>query len=135
MNAKDRIAYTHPEVLAALCVWEEMLAKRCRDKTMTPFMRAWDLGGSGAMRGHAVDVGRWIESLFVGAPGDLADPMNALCDKYPFDWEVVPALVDIVAWGQWSGWTAPSGTPAEIAARVAESLNAGAGRASHNQEG
>ena len=115
----DEKLYSAAEMQAALCVWEAMLDKRMSSKEPeSPFMRTWDNSGAHEMRDLATEIAVWIEALFEGSErGDMSHPWNALCDALSFDWEIVPAVIDMIEWDDFD-WVRPTGTAAEIAARL-----------------
>ena len=120
----DEKLYTAAEMQAALCVWEAMLDKRMSSKEPeSPFMVMWDGSGAYEMRDRATEIAVWIESLFEDSKwGDMTHPWRALCDALSFDWEIVPTLLDMIEWegaGYGASWMKPTGSPAEIADRIA----------------
>jgi hypothetical protein len=121
------LTYTEGDAECALCVWEEMLRLRnTEDADNAKAMTAtWEWSGTAEMRVMAIDIGKWIVSLFEPATsenGYSVGAMQELCDQHSFDWDVIPAILTLVVWDKETGWEKPPGTPAEIAARVAEAL-------------
>lgn len=99
--------YTESNVEAALCVWEDLLARTSGDLSgddpgLDAFLHA---NGTVVLRQHAVSLGVWVDQAYGLMNEDVRDAV-------PFDWEIVPALMDLVEWRA-DGYSTP--LPAEAA--------------------
>jgi len=84
--------YTHSEALAAICLFEAMLECVLHDKTAdTPLMRVWANDGVCAMRNISLSNAKLADWLFANAPSDLFD-------RFTFDWEMCPAIIEAINW-------------------------------------
>lgn len=118
--------YSAGEMMTALCVWEAMLAMRLgaeRDGTdiESPMMAVWGDAGAYEMRDRATEIAVWIESLFGDSDaGDMSHPMRALCDAESFDWEIIPAILDMLQWdAERLSWSKPDNVVARLQAKFA----------------
>ena len=91
------MTYTEDQVDAALCVWEELLSRISdfKPESYTGLEAFKDQNGTCTLRQQAVGLGVWVEQAWLLIDEDVRD-----C--YAFDWELVPALLDLVEWGSGS---------------------------------
>jgi hypothetical protein len=108
--------YSLLQVEAALCIWEKLL----RDYDAIPFGADipfgsyWRARGTAAMRHFSIALADYCLAVYDALTDD---------DKYgrPYDWEIIPAILDTLDWAVGPEIRLP---PAEAAAIVARQLNA-----------
>lgn len=118
INSSAGPQWSHHAVEAALCVWEDMLARRHEFPERNPEMvRLWDEFGTVHMRSLSPAIGSWI----VEATGLIE---RDSLDASPYDWEIVPAFVELVDWSRTgsTGYKPTLMAPAAAAKLVAERL-------------
>lgn len=98
---KEADLYSRVEVEAAQCVWEELLDrhKAYYDHVTTSAMfgeqpkpapnlyEYWESFGSSQVRQDAIDIGVWVEQVWLALSENERDTIV-------FDWEFVPRLLD-----------------------------------------
>lgn len=84
----DAFNYTEAECEAAMCIWEEVLARRAGDFPTDPIIRFFEKHGAAETRQHCMELARPIDVAY-----------NAIKDDYgdPFDWEFVPAMLTLLS--------------------------------------
>lgn len=117
-----RKIYTELEAEAALCLWEAMIEAKIEaekradygDGVTSDLLSAWEDSGSMFMRQEALRLAHVVCETFDLIPADVRD-------GHPYDWEVVPAILDTF---RWSHAGAEHDEPAQIAAVVSRVLTA-----------
>lgn len=90
--------YSTLEMEAALCVWEDINERTLLDKTSTHagMVAARENWGSCEMRHASMAIGRWCLSVYDAAGG------SDTFDGWAYDWEVIPAMLDLIDWAGFS---------------------------------
>jgi hypothetical protein len=91
--ADEAPTYSHLQVEAALCIWEEIIertAKR-RDSEHAALIAYRKNCGTGALRHESITLAAYCLAVY-----DLL-PEHAR-DGYPYDWEIIPAILDTIDW-------------------------------------
>lgn len=118
-----RKIYSEPEAEAALCLWEAMLEAKFTNEqrveagmeTTSDLVDVWDVTGSLFMRQEALRLAHVVCEAFDLIPVDIRD-------GYPYDWELVPAILGTFRWTYQQG--GEHDAPAQIAAAVVAGLTA-----------
>ncbi len=114
--------YTHLELEAALCVWEDM-CDRIHDphaiQHYNGLYNAYVQSGTFSMRHASIPIGQWCLKVH-----DLID--RDLLYGLSYDWEVIPAMLDQVSWSPGGYPEMPD--PAVAAPLVAAALAKAEGR-------
>lgn len=117
-----RKIYTELEAEAALCLWEAMIEAKIEaekradygDGVGSDLLSAWEDTGSLFMRHEALRLAHVVCETFDLIPADVRD-------GHPYDWEIVPAILDTF---RWSHAGCEHDAPAQIAAVVCQVLTA-----------
>lgn len=84
--------WSHLAMEAALCVWESLLERHARFPTQNPELSAfWDAHGTVHVRSLCPPIGAWAAHAY-----EFLEPDSL--DMSPYDWEIVPAFVELVEW-------------------------------------
>ena len=84
---------THAEAEAALCVWEDLLDRfhyRSHRAASDELLQYWANYGTSAVRMNALSLGPEIEALWRRYDNEFPEKVDTC-----FDWEIVPALLDV----------------------------------------
>lgn len=94
-------AYTHLELEAAICVWEEINERTLHSKkgTHPELQKCREDWGSATLRHASIAIGRFCLKVYALLPEDVKDGRA-------YDWEIIPGIMDHVDFSQ-------SGEPSE----------------------
>jgi hypothetical protein len=112
MSNEANPEYSHLQVEAALCIWESLM----RDydatpfDTETPFATYWREHGTVHMRHLSIALAGYCLAVYDALPADARDGR-------PYDWEVIPAILDTIDWSIGPDIRLPAGEAAILAAR------------------
>ena len=115
MNEKP--AYTHLELEAALCVWEDINLRTGAENRHEGMAEWRDIVGTVAARHASIDLARYV--LQVYAAGNASDPRGDAWDSWVYDWEIVPAILDTVVFDA-GDYELPTDHAAQAAAVIAK---------------
>jgi len=119
----DRKIYSHLQVEAALCIWEDLLGRYDAPLAHPASFRAyWQVHGTVAMRHLSIALADYCLAVYDAIPAD---------DRHghPYDWEIIPAILDTVDWSVGPEILLP---PAEAAAIVTSAFRRLGSRCSPN---
>ena len=87
----DGPRWSHLAMEAALCVWEELLNRFDNTTEHAALNHFWGEAGTVHMRSLSPAIGSWIVESFSLVERDSFD-------GHAYDWEIVPAYVDLIVW-------------------------------------
>ncbi|WP_062227624.1 hypothetical protein [Aureimonas frigidaquae] len=107
-HAKDledrlRKEYSHLEMEAALCVWEEL--NQLTDRKQPEVCRVRENIGSVELRHASIEIGKRALEIYDQLDQDLLDGIA-------YDWEFIPDVVDMIDWEQFPNGHLPPAKPA-----------------------
>jgi hypothetical protein len=117
MSNEANAEYSHLQVEAALCIWEKFLDdyNGLGVEEAPPFAEYWREHGTVHMRHLSIALAGYCLAVHDALADDVVDGR-------PYDWEIIPAILDTIDWNIGPDIRLP---PAEAAVIVTIALAAG----------